>query len=476
MSTSAVRMSAVLQAQRASFLAEGTPTAEARKDRLQRAIGMLITYQDRIATAVREDFGDRSAITTKAAEILSSVGALGYAIQCLDRWMVPEVRDLIPETAGPGARAEVHYQPVGIVGVISPWNAPFLLSVSPLAGIFAAGNRAMMKPSELAPASSDLLARMVGEFFDESELAVFNGGQDVAEAFSGLAFDHLMFTGSERVARQVMKRAAENLVPVTLELGGKSPVIVGPDCDLETAATRIVHGKLLNGGQICISPDYVLVERGRVDAFIDCCRKAAASLYPAVADNEDYTSIISPRHYQRALDLIADAKSRGARVIEVSSGGSPAEMTARRKIPLQLVMNVSDDMRIMEEEIFAPILPIKTCGNLNEAVDYINKRPRPLALYYFGDDDAGRNLIINRTWSGNIAINDVVAQGLREEIPYGGIGSSGMGCYKGIDGFRNFSHAKPVFYQTAVDDALKPLRPPYSHEVRAFVDSLLKGK
>lgn len=473
-STNLARMNAVLQSQRAAFLKEGTPGAETRKGRLQRAIGMLITYQDRIAAAVRADFGTRSAITTKAAEILSSVGALGYALQCLDRWMIPEIRDLVPETAGPGARAEIHRQPVGVVGVISPWNAPFLLSVSPLAGILAAGNRAMIKPSELTPASSELLAQMVGEFFDESELAVFSGGQDVAEAFSGLPFDHLMFTGSARVARQVMKRAAENLVPVTLELGGKSPVIVGSGCDIDMAATRIVHGKLLNAGQICISPDYVLVPKARREEFVAACRKAGDALYPTIADNEDYTSIITDRHYQRALDLVADAKAQGARVV-VGSGGSASDLSARRKMPLHLVMDVSEGMRLVQEEIFAPVLPVITYDALREAIDYVNRGARPLALYFFGDDENERNLVIHHTWSGNIAMNDVVAQGLREEIPYGGIGASGIGCYKGIDGFRNFSHAKPVFYQTAVDDALKPLRPPYSDGVRAFVDSLLKG-
>lgn len=469
------RSNAVLQEQRDSFLREGAPSAERRKDRLQRAIRMLLAYQDRIVAAVSEDFGARSAMTTRAAEILPSVGALRYAIAALDEWMRPEKRTLVPGTTGPGAWAEVRCQPLGVVGVISPWNAPFLLSVRPLAGILAAGNRCMIKPSELTPASADLLALMVREFFDESELAVLTGGQDVGEAFSALPFDHLMFTGSTAVAKKVMKMAAENLVPLTLELGGKSPVIVSRTCDIGQAALRIVHGKLLNAGQVCISPDYVLVETSRAPEFIAACLDAAAALYPDIESDDEYTSMISTRHYRRALDLIADATRKGARVAGTGELPSMAVTGARRKIPLHVLTGVTDDMTVMTEEIFAPILPVMTYDDIREAVAYVNARPRPLATYYFGEDPDEMELVIDRTWSGTMAINDVVVQGSREELPYGGIGPSGMGCYKGRDGFRNFSHVKPVFHQTPVEDALRPMRPPYTEDVVARVGSLLSA-
>lgn len=468
------RMLEVLKGQRKSLVEKGAPDFPVRKDRLERAIGMLISYQDKIVDALRSDFGCRSSITTKAAEILPSVGALNCAMASLEQWMKPEVRELAPGTAGPGARAEIHYQPLGTVGVISPWNAPFLLTVAPLAGIFSAGNSAMIKPSEFSPASSELLAEMVSQYFDESELAVFTGGQEVGEAFTHIPFDHLMFTGSERTAKLVMKAAAENLVPLTLELGGKSPVVIGEGADIETTAMRIVHGKQLNAGQICMSPDYVFLPEGQTEAFIAECQKASQQLYPAALDNEDYTSMVSGEHYARIQDIVTEACEKGAEVVELNPAGEDFSDADMRKLPLRLLSNVSGDMRVMQEEIFGPVLPIMEYSTIEDALAYINDRPRPLTVYYFGHDDVEKVRVISHTWSGNIAVNDVIAQGLREEIPYGGVGASGMGAYKGIDGFRNFSHAKPVFYQTDVEAALRPLRPPYSDEVRGFVNSLLQ--
>lgn len=474
MTVSTQTMEFVLKSQKAAMLTDGVPSAGTRKERLGRAIAMLLKYQNQIAEAVNSDFGSRSALTTKASEILSTVGALGYAIQSLDQWMQPEARELIPQTAAPGARAEVHYQPYGVVGVISPWNAPFMLSVMPLAGILGAGNRAMIKPSELTPASADLLAKMVKEYFDPAELAVFPGDQQVAETFAGLKFDHLMFTGSERVARQVMQKAAQNLVPVTLELGGKSPVIMGAQDDLDAAVKRLVHGKLLNGGQICISPDHAYVPRAYVPVFIDRCLKAASALYPTLVDNADYTAIIGERHYQRLVSLVDDARSKGAVIQVAAHGDSNEALRSQRKLPLHVITGMSDDMLMAGEEIFGPILPVIPYDHLAEVISDIGNKPRPLAIYYFGDSESEQSQIINHTWSGNIAINDVIAQGMREEIPYGGIGSSGMGCYKGIDGFKNFSHARPVFYQSPLEEALAPMRPPYSEGVRQFIDGLLQ--
>ena len=463
----------VLEKQQHAYRAGEAPDLAVRKDRLRRAIGMLTSFQDQIVDAVRSDFGTRPVLLSKAADILSGVGALAGALEQIDQWVLPEERALQPGTAGPGARAEIHYQPLGSVGVISPWNAPFMLSLSPLAGIFSAGNSAMIKPSEFAPASAELLSVMVKQFFDETELAVFPGGAEVSEAFSRLPFDHLMFTGSVRTAKLVMKAAAENLVPVTLELGGKSPVIVGSGADIDLAALRIVHGKLLNSGQICISPDYVYVAEGQVQAFIAACVRAAAQLYPSMANNGDYTSIINDQHYARILELLRDARDRGADLVEANPAGETFDDPSLRKLPLSLVANVTDDMLVMQEEIFGPVLPIKPYKELGEAIRYVNDQPHPLAVYYFGHDEAEICRVIEQTRSGNIAINDVLAQGMRDEIPYGGVGSSGMGAYKGIDGFRNFSHAKPVFYQTELEAALQPMRPPYTPEALAFINSLL---
>ena len=470
---SSEQMLHILEEQKRAFRDGGAPDINVRKDRLQRAIKMLLSYQDQIVEAACSDFGVRPVLLSKAAEVLSSVGALAGALSKIDEWVKPEIRPLQPETAGPGARAEIHYQALGSIGIIAPWNAPFMLSLVPLAGIFSAGNSALIKPSELAPACATLLAKMVSEYFEPTELAVFTGGPDVSAAFSRLQFDHLMFTGSEKTAKLVMQAAAANLVPVTLELGGKSPVIVGADADIELAAMRIVHGKLLNGGQICISPDYVYVHESKVEAFTSASLRAAASLYPTVKQNDDYTSIINDQNYSRLRNLLQDARNKGAELIEVNPGRENFSDSSMRKLPLNLITNVSDDMKVMQEEIFGPLMPIKSYTQVDEAIDYINAHPHPLAIYYFGKNETEIQSVISRTRSGNVAINDVLAQGMRDEIPYGGVGASGMGAYKGIDGFRNFRHAKPVFYQTDVEEVLAPLRPPYSADALGFINSLL---
>jgi coniferyl-aldehyde dehydrogenase len=472
----AAAMREVLDRQRDDFIARGLPSAAVRRDRLGRAIDMLLRNQDVIVEAVQSDFGHRASVVTKAAEILTSVGALANAAAQVESWMRKEERPLIPQTAGPGARAEVHYQPKGVVGVISPWNAPILLCFNPLASILAAGNRAMIKPSELAPVTGKLIEEMVARSFAPEEIAVFNGDWQVGEAFSQLPFDHLIFTGSAATAKLVMAAAARNLVPVTLELGGKSPVIIGDDADLEVAALRIANGKLLNAGQVCMSPDYVFVPEAKVLPFIEALEIAGRTLYPTILDNEEYTSLISERHFARLQRVVEDARARGADVLTVNPANEDFSDGARRKLPLQIIRRVTDEMLVMQEEIFGPVLSIKPYASLDAAIGYINRAPRPLAIYYFGHDEGEIRRIIDTTWSGNIAINDVVAQGLREEIPYGGIGSSGMGAYKGIDGFRTFSHAKPVFFQTDVEAVLAPARPPFTAEVRAMIDTLLSPR
>jgi coniferyl-aldehyde dehydrogenase len=365
------------------------------------------------------------------------------------------------------ARAEIHYQPLGVIGIMAPWNYPFYLTINPLIGALAAGNRVMLKPSELTPRTSQLIKDMLAEAFDDTEVAVVLGGPDVAAAFSRLPFDHLLYTGSTPVGRKVMMAAAENMVPVTLELGGKSPAIVGPDYDLKHAANRITFGKLLNAGQTCIAPDYCWVPEGKVDQFVDLVTEQATSMYPSLADNSDYTSIVADRHYARIQNLIEDAKQKGARVIEIN----PASETVsnQRKIPPTLLLDVTEEMDVMEQEIFGPVLPIKSYKELGEVIDYVNDHPRPLALYHFSNNAGAKQRMREQTTAGGMCENDTLLHVMVEELPFGGVGPSGTGGYHGHYGFTRFSHAKSVFRQSKLNGA-GLLNPPYGK----FTDFMLK--
>jgi coniferyl-aldehyde dehydrogenase len=370
----------------------------------------------------------------------------------------------------------VRFQPKGVVGVISPWNFPVNLTFAPLAGILAAGNRAMIKPSEFTPATSDLMARMFGSVFSEEEIAVIVGGPDVGQAFSSLAFDHLIFTGATSIARHVMRAAAENLVPVTLELGGKSPVILGRSADLATAAARIMNGKTLNAGQICLAPDYVLAADDQVDAFVGHARAAVSRMFPTVRDNPDYTSVVNQRHYDRISGYVADARAKGATVVELKPEGEDFSQQEHRKIPPTLILDATDDMKVMQEEIFGPVLPVKRYKTVDDALAYINAHDRPLGLYYFGDDAAEQEKVLAGTTSGGVTINDVIFHIAQEELPFGGVGPAGMGAYHGRDGFLEFSHKKAVYSQLKKDiGPLVQLRPPYGAGIRKYLDSQLKG-
>ncbi|MFU8926277.1 coniferyl aldehyde dehydrogenase [Acinetobacter puyangensis] len=455
----------ILQRLRQALIEQGSPSLALRHDRLERAKKLLIEHKDALLDAIDQDFGHRSAYQGLASDILASVSALTDAQNSLAEWMKSETVTAPFE----GMKTEIQYQPLGVVGIISPWNFPLNLAFSPLAGVFAAGNRALLKPSELTPKTSALLAQLVSQYFDETELHVITGDAEVGAAFSALPFDHLIFTGSTNVGRSVMRAAAEKLVPVTLELGGKSPVVIQEDFDLNIAIERILTIKTFNAGQICISPDYVLLPKQQQAAFIEHAKIFTQSIFSTYFDNDDYTSIISEHHFQRLLKLIEDAKSKGATIISLNTDETIAD-TASRKIAPTLILDVHDDMLVMQEEIFGPLLPIKTYTSMEEAINYINAHPRPLAAYYFGQDKLAQQQFATQTTSGALVINDVMTHVLVENLPFGGVGASGIGAYHGIHGFRRFSHAKAVVIQSESGESNLRLRAPYQQKFTALQD------
>ena len=460
-------MHRVLELQKNLNIKEGAPDIKLRTDRLDRIILMVTKNEKAIISALQEDFGNRDPVMSAVTEVASVVGPMEHAKKNLKKWMKTEKRKAAIAPLGSalsllGAKAEIRYQPKGVVGAISPWNFPLNLALAPLSGILAAGNRVMLKPSELTPASSEITKSMIQEYFDESEIAVFTGDPEVGAAFSGLAFDHLIFTGGTAIAKHVMKAASENLVPLTLELGGKSPVIVGKSSKIQETAQRVMQGKTMNAGQICLAPDYALVPEESVDEFVKATVDATSQMYPDMKDNEDFTSIINQKHYDRIQGYLADAKEKGAEVIEINPSNEDFTQQPHHKIPPTLVLNPTDDMKIMQEEIFGPVLPIKTYNDVSETVDYINSKDRPLGLYYFGEDSKEKDYVLNNTTSGGVTVNDVISHIQMEDLPFGGVGPSGMGSYHGHDGFKEFSHAKAVYKQTRVNlMKFAGLVPPY---------------
>lgn len=469
------RMNEVLAAQKASFTAAMPESLAVRTDRIDRAIALLVDHAEDFAKAVSEDFGHRSREQTLMTDILPSVNALKHARKHMAAWSRGEKRKPIFPLGLLGAKAEVVYQPKGVVGVVAPWNFPVGMVFVPLAGILAAGNRAMVKPSEFTENVSGLMARLVPDYFDVSEIAVFTGDANVGIAFSKLAFDHLIFTGATGVGRHIMRAAADNLVPVTLELGGKSPTFIGRSADKSVAGQRVALGKMLNAGQICLAPDYLLVAEDQEGAMIDGLTKGVATLYPTLLQNDDYTSVVNERNYDRLQSYLADAREKGAEVIEVNPAGEDFASANGRKMPLHIVRNPTDEMKVMQEEIFGPILPVKTYRTIDEAIDYVNAHDRPLGLYYFGQDKSEEERVLTRTISGGVTVNDVVFHNAMEDLPFGGIGPSGMGNYHGQDGFRTFSHARAVYRQPKLDVAgLAGFKPPYGKATAKAIAKDLK--
>ncbi|MCH2458584.1 MAG: coniferyl aldehyde dehydrogenase [Henriciella sp.] len=418
----------ILAKQKAAHLRDGIPSLEKRIDWLDRSIDLLATHGDKLNEAMREDFGHRSVDQSNFTDIAGSIGALKHAKKHVKTWMKPEKRSTDFPLGLFGAKARIQYQPKGVIGVISPWNFPVNLTFTPLAGVFAAGNRTMIKPSEFTERTSELMKQLFAEYYSEEEVAVVTGGPDVGAAFSKLAFDHLLFTGATSIAYHVMRAAADNLVPLTLELGGKSPVILGESADLEKAAKRIIAGKTLNAGQICLAPDYAFVPKNKTQDFIKAASASVESMFPSgIKDNDDYTSVVNQRHFERLNGYIEDARSKGAEVVNLNPKQEDLTQQPYHKIAPTIIVDPTDDMKVMQDEIFGPILPIKTYGSTQEAVDYINAHPRPLGLYYFGQDADEREHVLNNTTSGGVTVNDVIFHVAQEDLPFGGVGPSGMG-------------------------------------------------
>lgn len=461
-------MSSVFGAMHAASRRDQLPPWTVRADRLRRLRRLVSVNQDAIAQAIHDDFTNRPRQETALLEAFPSLAAIDDALRHGKRWMrVRRARTGLWFLPG---RSRLVPQPLGVVGIVVPWNYPLYLTVGPLTGALAAGNRAMVKLSEYTPRFATLFAQLAQATFAPDEVAVINGDAGIASAFSALPFDHLLFTGSTSVGHHVMRAAAANLTPVTLELGGKSPAIIGPGADFAHAVERILLGKLLNAGQTCIAPDYVLVPQAERDRFVAQARGAVARLYPDLARNPDYTSIISPRHFARLASLVETAKEQGARVAPLSDATPDA---AARRLPPVLLLDVPPQATAMQEEIFGPVLPVVTYGSIDEAIGYINARPRPLALYVFDRQRAVVDRVMAQTVAGGVTVNDTLLHIAQDDLPFGGVGASGMGAYHGAAGFETFSKLKPVFHQAALNGA-GLLRPPYGKRFETMLRLLLR--
>lgn len=465
----AEQLTATLARMKQAHLVDGPASLELRRDRLDRAIALLLDNRDAIVAAVSADFGNRSREQTLLSDIGGSVASLKHCREHLAEWMQAQSHP----SPFPGSEARVEYQPLGVVGVISPWNFPIVLAFGPLASIFAAGNRAMLKPSELTPRTSALMGELIARYFDENELTTVLGDAEVGALFSAQPFDHLIFTGGTAVARHIMRAASDNLVPVTLELGGKSPVLVSRSADLATVVQRVMTVKTFNAGQICLAPDYVLLPKECLEDFVAEAVRFVGAMYPSLHSNPDYTSIINPRNFDRLQGYLADARAKGARLIEINPAQEDLGDRQTRKIAPTLVLDATEQMQVLREEIFGPLLPIKTYRDFATAIDYVNGQPRPLAAYYFGEDAGERQQVLERTTSGGVVINDVMSHVVFEALPFGGVGHSGMGAYHGVYGFRTFSHAKAVVVQSPVGESNLAMRAPYGAMIHGLLDQLL---
>ena len=443
-------------AQKRAFAADPNPPVAARRQRLDRLLALIDDHEDAFVAAVDADFGGRAAQETRIAELFVTRSAILYARRRVAGWMrtrrVPTALPFLP------GRNRLAPQPLGVVGIVSPWNYPIQLSLCPLAAALAAGDRALIKPSELTPRVSALLAELAAKYFDPDLVNVIVGDAEIGKAFVALPFDHLLFTGSTAVGRQVAAAAAANLTPITLELGGKSPAIFDPSCDLAQASARVAAGKLFNAGQTCVAPDYLLVPRGQADAAAAALATAMARLYPTLVANPDYTAIISERHRARLVDLAAEARGAGARVVEINPANE--SFAGSRKLAPTLVIGAPPTSRLMREEIFGPLLPIVEYDQVEDAIAFVNRGDRPLALYWFGRDAARRARVLSKTITGGVTVNDCLLHFVQEGQPCGGVGASGVGAYHGEWGFRTFSKLKPVFHQSNLS-GFPLLWPPY---------------
>ena len=430
----------VFAKQKAAYLKAPAPSAKERRDDLDKLAAALRKYKDELVDALNQDFSCRSKAETMLAEIMVTLEGIAYNRKKLKKWMKPSRRHVGMLFAP--ASNKVYYQPKGVVGIMVPWNYPVQLAAAPLAAALASGNRAVIKLSEFTPATNLVMQKMFGEFFNEDQVALISGEAAVGAEFSNLHWDHLIFTGSTAVARHVMAACGKNLVPVTLELGGKSPTIITQKADIKGAAQSIVFGKATNAGQTCIAPDYILCPqnlmaqlKAEISAYYKQC-------FPTLRDNNDYTAIINDRQHQRLLNVLKDAKDKGASIEQLNPANE--NFAGTRKIPLTLVSKTTDEMQIMQDEIFGPLLPLVSYDTLDDAIDYINARPRPLALYLFSHNSAEQNKVLEMTHAGGVTINDTLTHIAQDDMPFGGVGDSGIGAYHGKEGFISLSHAKSV--------------------------------
>lgn len=464
-------LNACLQLQREAYLENPVPDYAQRKADLLTLKRMMSENIDALIDAINRDYGNRSRHETLLAEIILVLDGIQFAIKHLKKWMKTQRRE-IDFTMYPGARNRVIPQPLGVVGVIVPWNFPLQLCFVPLTYIFAAGNRAMVKMSENSRHLSRLLIKLSADYFPAEKLVFFEETGSVGIQFSQLRFDHLMFTGSGATGKAVMASAAKNLTPVTLELGGKSPAIISPDYPMKKAVERIMAAKQFNAGQVCVNVDYIFVPKDRIDEFVEAAKHWFVRHCPDI-NSPDYTSIIDQKSFDRLQDSLADAERRGATLVNLSKDQAANPET--RKFPLHLVLNVSDDMDLLQREIFGPILPVIPYTDQQEVLDYINQRDRPLAFYPFTNDKALQQFYLERVMSGGACVNDALLHPGQHDLPFGGVGASGMGHYHGYEGFVTFSKLRPVFYQASFS-ALKFLSPPYGKFADKVLNIILKMK
>jgi len=456
-------MKRIFAAQRAAFGRDRYPSSSARIRALEELRSALVRDRDVLAREVSKDFGSRSVDETLFAEVLTALEGIKYTKKHVESWMAPDIRHVSPLQMP--SKARVTYQPLGVVGIIVPWNYPIFLAVGPLTSALAAGNRVMIKMSSFTPALGEAFKKMIGRVFSEDQVAVVTGGGPISDAFCRMPFDHILFTGSTNVGKTVMEAAAANLVPVTLELGGKSPVILHESFPVVDAVPRIAFGKCWNAGQTCVAPDHLLCPRGKVDEFIREFTSQIHKMYPTLVRNADYTSIVNSKQYNRIQGYLKDARAKGAKVIEINPANESFEGT--HKIPITLVLDATDDMEIMQNEIFGPVLPIISYDGLDQAIAYVNARPRPLALYYFDYDARRAHKVETQTISGGMCINDTLSHVGADDLPFGGVGPAGMGRYHAKEGFLTLSNARSVVEKSKFYP-LAALLPPFGTAMHEF--------
>jgi coniferyl-aldehyde dehydrogenase len=467
-----VDLGAILDRQRRAFADDGPPGLALRRNRIDRLMALVLDNTDEFVDAMAADFGTRSKAATLFTEVIGMVSVIEHTRSHVAQWM--RATTLMRTARLFGLRAEVQPSPLGVVGIIGPWNFPLNLVILPAATAFAAGNRVMIKMSEVTSHTADLMKAIAPRYFDQDELDVVTGGPEVAAAFAALPFDHLFFTGSPSVGALVQRAAAENLVPVTLELGGKNPVVVAPAANVRRSATRIAQGRMVNGGQVCVCPDYVFVPDEQLEAFVDTARDTLRGMFPSIVSNGDYCSSVNQANFDRVVGLIEDARANGATVETVAPDGEQLPDRASRKIAPTIVRDIDDRMKIAGEEIFGPVLVVKGYSQLSDAIEYINQRPAPLVAYWYGPDDADFRHFVSSTRSGGVARNDFAAQMIPSAAPFGGVGRSGMGAYHGKAGFDTFSHHRSVVGSDLPFSVTGSAAPPFGSSMKLYADVMMR--